>query len=87
MHKCSKVDVFLEFLCFFCDPIDVDNLTSGSSAYSKSSLYIWEFLLKPSLKDFEHYLASVWNECSYVVVLPIWMQSSKELQGEIRKPS
>ena len=46
-----------------CDPIDVGNLTSGSSAFSKSSLYIWKFtvdvLLKPNLKDFEHYLASM----------------------------
>ena len=58
-----EVDVFLEFPCFFYDPMDVCNLISGSSAFSKSSLYIWNFsvhmLLKPSLKDFEHYLASM----------------------------
>ena len=58
----AEVDVFLEFSCFFYDPIDVGNLISGSSAFSKSSLYIWKFsvhvLLKPSLKDFEHYFAS-----------------------------
>ena len=56
-------DVFLEFSCFICDPADVDNLISGSSAVSKSSLYIWKFLvhllLKPSLKDLEHYFASM----------------------------
>ena len=56
-----KVDVFLEFPCFLYDPMDVGNLISGSSAFSKSSLYIWNFLvhvlLKPSLKDFEHNLA------------------------------
>ena len=56
-----EVDVFLELLCFFNDPVDVGNLISGSSAFSKTSLYIWNFsvhiLLKPSLKDFEYYLA------------------------------
>ena len=55
--------VFLEFSCFFSDPMDVDNLISGSSAFSISSLYIWKFsvhvLLKASLKDFEHNLASM----------------------------
>ena len=59
----AEVDVFLEFSSFFYDPIDVGNLISGSSAFSKSSLYIWNFsvhiLLKPSLKDFEHYFASM----------------------------
>ena len=59
----TEVDVFLEFPCFFYDPADVGNLISGSSAFSKSSLYIWKFLvhilLKPSLKDFELYLASM----------------------------
>ena len=57
----AELDVFLEFFYFFYAPMDVGNLTSGSSAFSKSSLYIWKFsvhiLLKPSLKDFEHYLA------------------------------
>ena len=55
----AKVDVFLELFCFVDDPADVGNLISGSSAFSKSSLYIWNFsihlLLKPSLKDFECY--------------------------------
>ena len=59
----TKVDVFLEFPCFYCDPTDVGYLISGSSAFSKSSLYIWNFsihiLLKPSLKDFEHDIASI----------------------------
>ena len=54
--------------------MDVDNLISGSSAFSKSSLYIWKFsvdvLLKPSLKNFEHYFASMRNECNCVVA---WM--------------
>ena len=53
----GKVDVFLEFSCLFYDPTNVGNLISGSSAFSKPSLYIWKFsvqvLLKRSLKDFE----------------------------------
>ena len=67
-----KVDVFLEFSCFFYDSMDVSNLISGSSAFSKSTLYNWKFsvhiLLKPSLKDFEYNLASMWNECNCGVV-------------------
>ena len=59
----DETDVFLEFSCFFHDPMDAGNLISGSSAFSKSSLNIWKFsvhiLLKPSLKDFENYLASM----------------------------
>jgi len=59
----NKADVFLELSCFFDDPMDVGNLTSGSSAFSKTSLNIWNFsvhvLLKPHLENFEHYLASV----------------------------
>ena len=59
----AEVDVFLEFSCFFDDPADVGNLTSGSSAFSKSSLNIWEFmvhiLLKPGLENFEYYFASM----------------------------
>ena len=50
----AEVDVFLEFPCFFYDSADVGNLISGSSAFLKSSLTIWKFLvhvlLKPSLK-------------------------------------
>ena len=59
----TEVDAFLKFSCLFYDPADVGSLISGSSAFFKSSLYIWKFLvhvlLKPSLKDFEHYLASM----------------------------
>ena len=59
----TEIDVFMEFSCFFYDPSDVGNLISGSFAFPKSSLYIWKFsvhiLLKPNLKDFEHYFASM----------------------------
>ena len=59
----AGVVVFLEFPCFFYDPTDDGNLISGSSAFSKSILYIRKFsvhiLLKPCWKDFEHYLASM----------------------------
>ena len=62
----AGVDVFLELLCFFQDPTDFGNLISGSSASSKPNLYIWKFLihvlLKAILKDFEHNLASPWNQ-------------------------
>ena len=68
----AEVDVFLELSCFFSDPADVGNLISGSSAFSKSNLNIWKFmvhvLLKPGLENFEHYLASLWDECSGGVV-------------------
>ena len=59
----AEVDVFLELSCFFDDPMDVGNLISDSSAFSKSSLYTWNFtvhiLLKPGLEDFEHDLVSM----------------------------
>ena len=67
----AEVDIYLEFSCFFYDQTDVGNLISGSSAFSKSSLNIWKFsvhvLSKPTLENFEHYFASVWNECNCVV--------------------
>ena len=66
-----QVAVFLELSCFFNDPADVGNLISGSSAFSKSSLNIWKFmvqvLLKPGLENFEHYFASMSDECNYAV--------------------
>ena len=59
----AEVDVFLELSCFFYDSMDVGNLISGSSAFSKSSLNIWNFmvhtLFKSGLENFEHYFASV----------------------------
>ena len=59
----AEVDVFLELSCFFHDPADIGSLISGSSAFSKTSLDIWNFtvqiLLKPGLENFEHYFTSV----------------------------
>ena len=59
----AEIDVFLELSCFFDDPVDVGNLISGFSAFSKTSLNIWKFtvhiLLKPGLGNFEHYFANV----------------------------
>ena len=59
--KKAEIDVFLELSWFFDDPMDVGNLISGSSAFSKSNLDIWKFtvhvLLKPGLENFEHYFA------------------------------
>ena len=67
----SRNRCFLELSCFFVDPVDVGNLTSGSS-FSKTSLIIWKFtvqvLLKPGLENFEHYFTSVWDECNCAVV-------------------
>ena len=52
----EEIDAFLELSCFFDDPADIDNLISGSSAFSETSLNIWKFtvhiLLKPGLENF-----------------------------------
>ena len=72
----AEIDVFLELSCSFDDPVDVGNLISGSSAFSKIILNIWKFivwtmvnvLFKPGLKNFEHYFTSVWDECNCAVV-------------------
>ena len=68
----NEADDFLEFSCFFYDPVDVGNLISDSSAFSKSSMNIWKFLvhilLKPCLENFEHLFTRLWDECNYVVV-------------------
>ena len=68
----TEVDIFLEFSSFFDDPVDVSNLISDSSAFSKTSLNIWKFtvhiLLKPGLENFEHYFTSMWNKHNCVVV-------------------
>ena len=72
-HKVNEaeVDVFMKFPCFLYDPMNAGNLISGSSVSSKLNLYIWKFLvhilLKPCLKDIEHHITSMWNECTYMV--------------------
>ena len=59
----AEIDVFLELSCFFHDPVDVGNLISGSSAFSKTSLNIWMFtvhvLLRPGLENFEYYCVAL----------------------------
>ena len=68
----AEVDVFLKFPCFFKLPEYIGNFISGSSTFSKFSLYIWKFsvhiLLKPNLKDFENYFASMGNKHNCMVV-------------------
>ena len=67
----AEVGIFLEFLCFIHDPMDVGNLISAYSASLKPSLYICKFSvhvpLKPNLKNFEHNLAIKWNKCNSMV--------------------
>ena len=68
----NEADVFLELPCFLHDPTNVSHLISVSSAFLKSCLYVWKFLihvsLKSSLKDFEYNVASMWNELSCMAV-------------------
>jgi len=68
----AEVDVFLESSCFFYDPMDVGNLISDSSAFSRFSLNIWKFsvhvVLKPSMENFQLYFGSLWDECNCAVV-------------------
>ena len=70
----NEADVFLKLTFLLHNTTNVCNLIPGSSASSKPSLYTWKFLvhvlLKPSLKDFKHNLASMWNECNCTAV---WM--------------
>ena len=67
----TEVYVFLKLSRFFDDPTNIGNLISGSSAFSKSSLNIWKFmvhvLLKPGLENFEHYFTSMWDECNCAI--------------------
>ena len=83
----AEIDVFLDLSCFFGDPTDVGNLLFGSSAFSKSSLYIWKssvhVLLKLGLKDFEYNLIGMWNQrsnCHHLL-------DHRESKGNSRKTS
>ena len=68
----TEEDVFLEFPSFLNDPVNFGNLISGSTSFSKSSLYVWKFLvcimLKPSMQDFKHDLTSMRDECNRLIV-------------------
>ena len=68
----AEVDVFVELSCFFYDPMHGGNLISGFSPFSKSRLNLWKFsvhvLLKPRLENFEHYFASMWDECNCAII-------------------
>ena len=83
----AEIDVFLELSCFFRDSADVGNLISGSSAFSKSSLNIWKFmvrvLLKPGLEKFEHYFTSMWDECNCAVVWVFFIIVFLELEWKL----
>ena len=93
----AEVDVFLELSCFCNDPANVGNLISGSCAFSKSSLNIWNLrvhvLLKPGLENFEHYFASVWDKWGCAVVwtffaLPffgIGIKTTEDTKGSMQK--
>ena len=86
----AEVDIFLEHSCFFDDPVDVGNLISGSSAFSKISLNIQKFsvhiLLKPGLQNFEHYFTSVRVQlCSSLNIL--WHCLSLGLERKLIFPS
>ena len=68
----AEIDVFLELSSFFNDTVDVGNLISGSTVFSKYNLNVWKssvhVLLKPGLENFKHYFTSMWDECNCVVV-------------------
>ena len=71
----AEMDVFPELSGFFDDPADVGNLISGSSAFSKSSLNIWKFmvhiLLKSGLENFKHYFTCMGDECNWLLLMII----------------
>ena len=77
----AEIDVFLELSCFFDDPADVGNLISGSSAFSKTSLNIWNFtvhvLLKPVLENFEHYFTMCVYKQLQIITLIFFFYFSK----------
>ena len=68
----TKRDAFLKFPCFLYNPVNVGNLISSSSFFSKPILDTWNFLvhimLKPSMQDFNHNLSSMGDECSCLII-------------------
>ena len=81
----AEVDIFLEHLCFFDDPVDAGNLISGSSEFSKSSLIIWKFmvhvLLKSDLENFEHYFSSMyWITILYCYISALLFSLSMKIK-------
>ena len=78
----AEEDVFLALLCFLSDWANVGNLIFGSSSSSKPTLHIWKFTVdipqKPSLKDFEHNLTNMWNECNCIAVFIDFKKSIKQ---------
>ena len=85
-----EIDVFLELSGFFDKPTDFGNLLSGSSAFSKTSLNVWKFmvhiLLKPGLENFDHYFTSVWHECNCTIVWAFFGIAFLHSNGYIRVP-
>ena len=80
----AEIDVFLELSCFLDDPADIGNLISGSSAFSKTCVNIWKFMvhisLKPGLENFELYFTSVRDECNCAVLNILWNYLSLGLE-------
>ena len=85
----AEIDIFVELCCFFDDPVDVSNLISGSSAFSKTILDIRKFtvhiLLKPGLENFEPYFTSVWDDSSYYMDTAINFLSEETLMEFLLK--
>ena len=65
----AEVDVFLKFSCFFYDPVDVGNLIFGSSAFSKSTLNIWKFLVHEWLKPIWRFLSITLVACEMIAIV------------------
>ena len=80
----AQIDNFLEFYCFFYDAMDVGNLISIPSVFSKSILNIWKFLVHiPRLENFEYYFASMWNKCKCDSLNILWHSLSLVLEWKL----
>ena len=83
----AEIGIFIEFSCFCYDPTDAGNLIPGSSAFSKSSLYIWKFsvhvLLKPGLENVEHYFGRMWDEWNCGSFNILWLCPSLGLEWKL----